>query len=132
MLLNAMQHISFEFAIDQERLVIPCFNQQIITLNDLKHPTTVWESAHFVFQIKNFLEGMPIKVTAKKSAKNVKPPIHFAIAPSAQMQKYLKLPAEIKFKFTEKPFIGHLQSDATKYAKPLHVVDFMFKCDYTP
>src|SRR5277367_2464634 len=66
------------------------------------------------------------------SARSVKPPIHFAIAPSAQLQKYLKLQSEIKFKFTDTRFTGHLQSNSTKVAKPLPVVDFMFKCTYTP
>src|SRR5277367_6757043 len=129
---EAVRDLSFEFAHENERLTIICFKHERVTLEDLKLPALVWETAHFVFQLKSFLEGMPIKVTPKKSAKNVKPPMHFAIAPSAQLQKYLKLPTEIKFKFTETPFIGHLQSDSTKYAKPLPVVDFMFKCDYTP
>src|SRR5277367_915553 len=123
---EAVRDLSFEFAHENERLTIPCFKHERITLHDLQLPVLIWESAHFVFQIKSFLEGMPIKVTAKKSTKHVKPPIHFAIAPSALLQKYLKLPAEIKFKFSDMPFIGHLQSDSTKYAKPLPVVDFIF------
>src|SRR5277367_3966366 len=98
---EAVRDLSFEFAHENERLTIVCFKHERITLHDLQLPDLVWESAHFVFQIKSFLGGMPIKVTAKKSARLVKPPIHFEIAPSAQLQKYLKLQPEIKFKFTE-------------------------------
>src|SRR5277367_2886646 len=57
---------------------------------------------------------------------------HPCILQSPLMQKYLKLSAEIKFKFTDTPFIGYLQTDSTKVAKPLPVVDFIFKCDLTP
>jgi len=71
---EAMPIMSFEFAHENEKLVVPCFNQERITLHDLQNPGIVWESAHFVFQIQSFLAGMPIKVTAKKSAKDVKPP----------------------------------------------------------
>jgi len=129
---EAERDLSFKFAHENELLTIECFKHERITLHDLQNPSIVWESAHFVFQIQSFLVGMPIKVTAKKSAKTVKPPIHFAIAPSVQMQKYLKLQPEIKFRFTDTPFIAHLQSDSTKIAKPLPVVDFMFKCTYPP
>src|SRR5277367_3297970 len=122
----------FEFAYEIETQTISCFNQERITLRDLQYPAIVWESAHFVFQIQNFLVGMPIQVTAKKSTKTVNAPYHFTITPSSLMQKYLKLPAEIKFTFTDTPYIAHLQSDSTKVAKPLPVVDFMFKCTYTP
>src|SRR5277367_3494476 len=65
------KHISFEFefAYETQTQTVSCFNQERITLNDLQNPGIVWESAHFVFQIQNFLVGMPIKVTAKISDK---------------------------------------------------------------
>src|SRR5277367_4707053 len=126
------KQISFEFTCDNETRTVPCFNQERITQRDLQNPAIVWESNRFVFQIQNFLVGMPVRVTAKITAKALKPPYHFTIAPSPLMQKYLKLPAEIKFKFTDTPYIAHLQSDSTKVAKPLPVVDFIFKCDLTP
>src|SRR5277367_661490 len=57
---EAVRDLSFEFAHENERLTITCFKHERVTLEDLKLPTLVWETAHFVFTLKSFLDGMPI------------------------------------------------------------------------
>src|SRR5277367_6935239 len=73
---ESARDLSFEFDLGAEEMqIITCFKHERVTLDDLKLAGIAWESQNFVFFLKSFLEGIPIRVTPKKSAKEVKPPI---------------------------------------------------------